>query len=150
MYAWLVALHLVGFVVFLVCHAVSMWVAFRIRSEPDRAVIAFAMGCDMVAMAREVMMATGCIQSLQCHTGHCPTGVATMDPWLQRGLVVDDKAKRVAKFIQGFRKEILALPHTLADVADEASVREIVTDLNHRIAESHRRRLDGPPIVIGP
>jgi hypothetical protein len=47
------------------------------------------------------------------------------------------------------RKEIMALPDTLADVADEASVREIVTDLNHRIAESHRRRLDGPPIVIG-
>ena len=39
MYAWLVLLHLVGFVVFLLCHAVSMWVAFRIRGEPDRAVI---------------------------------------------------------------------------------------------------------------
>ncbi len=48
-----------------------------------------------------------------------------------------------------FRKEVKALPETLADIADEASVREIVTDLNHRIAESHRRRLDGPPIVIG-
>jgi hypothetical protein len=47
------------------------------------------------------------------------------------------------------RKEVKALPETLADIADEASVREIVTDLNHRIAESHRRRLDGPPIVIG-
>ena len=40
MYAWLVTLHLVGFVIFLLCHAVSMWVAFRIRGEPDRAVIA--------------------------------------------------------------------------------------------------------------
>ena len=47
------------------------------------------------------------------------------------------------------RKEVKALPATLADIADEASVREIVADLNHRIAESHRRRLDGPPIVIG-
>ncbi|HZL73875.1 MAG TPA: DUF1992 domain-containing protein [Propionibacteriaceae bacterium] len=47
------------------------------------------------------------------------------------------------------RKEVRALPDTLADIADEASVREIVADLNHRIAESHRRRLDGPPIVIG-
>jgi hypothetical protein len=35
-YAWLVLLHLVGLVVFLLCHAVSMWVAFRIRGEPDR------------------------------------------------------------------------------------------------------------------
>jgi hypothetical protein len=47
------------------------------------------------------------------------------------------------------RKEVQALPATLADITDEASVREIVADLNHRIAESHRRRLDGPPIVIG-
>jgi hypothetical protein len=39
MYAWLVLLHLVGFVVFLLCHAVSMWVAFRIRGEPNRDVI---------------------------------------------------------------------------------------------------------------
>ena len=39
MYGWLVLLHLVGFVVFLLCHAVSMWVAFRIRGEPDRGVI---------------------------------------------------------------------------------------------------------------
>jgi hypothetical protein len=47
------------------------------------------------------------------------------------------------------RKEVTELPETLADISDEKSVREIVADLNHRIAESHRRRLDGPPIVIG-
>ena len=47
------------------------------------------------------------------------------------------------------RKEVMALQDTLADVADEEAVCEIVRDLNHRIAESHRRRLDGPPIVIG-
>ena len=39
-------------------------------------------------------------------------------------------------------------PETLADITDEKSVREIVADLNHRIAESYRRRLDGPPIVV--
>ena len=89
-----------------------VWIGSGKLGFPDRTVLAFAMGCDMIAMAREVMMATGCIQSLQCHTGHCPTGVATMDAWLQRGLVIDDKAKRVGKFIQGFRKEILALSHT--------------------------------------
>lgn len=40
MYAWLVALHLLGLVVFLLTHGVSMWVAFRIRGERDRSVIA--------------------------------------------------------------------------------------------------------------
>ena len=44
---------------------------------------------------------------------------------------------------------LLELPEMLADVPDEESVREIVKDLNHRIAGSHRIRADGPPIVIG-
>jgi hypothetical protein len=47
------------------------------------------------------------------------------------------------------RKEVKELQETLADVSEEESVREIVKDLNHRIASSHRIRVDGPPIVIG-
>ncbi len=46
------------------------------------------------------------------------------------------------------RKEVMELAETLADVSDEESVREIIRDLNHRIATSHRIRVDGPPIVI--
>lgn len=103
-----------------------VWIGSGKLGFPDRAVLAFAMGCDMVAMAREVMMATGCIQSLQCHTGHCPTGVATMDAWLQRGLVIDDKARRVGSFIKGFRKEILALSHTAGyEHPDQFNARDI-------------------------
>jgi hypothetical protein len=44
MYAWLVMLHLVGFAMFLVAHGVSMWASFRIRGEPDRAVVAALLG----------------------------------------------------------------------------------------------------------
>jgi hypothetical protein len=46
------------------------------------------------------------------------------------------------------RKEVKELPETLADVTEEESVREIVRDLNHRIAISHRIRVDGPPILV--
>jgi hypothetical protein len=53
MYAWLVTLHLIGLVVFLICHAVSMWVAFRIRGEQDRGVIAALLG--MSARGSQVM-----------------------------------------------------------------------------------------------
>jgi hypothetical protein len=38
-YPWLVALHLLGLVVFLLAHGVSMWVAFGIRGERDRDVV---------------------------------------------------------------------------------------------------------------
>lgn len=40
MYAWLVVIHLLGLLAFLVTHGVSMWVAFRIRGERNREVIA--------------------------------------------------------------------------------------------------------------
>lgn len=39
MYSWLVTLHLLGLAVFLPAHGVSMWVAFRVRGERDRAAI---------------------------------------------------------------------------------------------------------------
>ena len=89
-----------------------VWIGSGKLGFPDRAVIAFAMGCDMVNVAREAMMAIGCIQSQSCHTGHCPTGITTMSAWRQAGLDVDIKAVRCANYIKGFRKELLALAHT--------------------------------------
>ena len=59
----------------------------------------------------EAMLAIGCIQAQKCHTDHCPAGVATQNRRLERGLVVDEKAKRFGNFVQGLRKEILQLTH---------------------------------------
>lgn len=59
---------------------------------------AFALGADWCNAARPFMFALGCVQSMQCHTGHCPSGVATQVAWRQKGLVVEDKAPRVARF----------------------------------------------------
>jgi glutamate synthase domain-containing protein 2 len=59
---------------------------------------ALALGADWCNAARGFMFAVGCIQSQSCHTGKCPTGVATQDPLRQRGLVVADKAIRVQRF----------------------------------------------------
>src|SRR3712207_8013078 len=53
---------------------------------PDNAVVAFALGADMVNVGREAMLAIGCIQAQKCHTDTCPTGVATQNKWLARGL----------------------------------------------------------------
>lgn len=59
---------------------------------------AIALGADMCNSARAMMMAVGCIQALECNKNTCPTGVATQDPELVKGLVVDDKKVRVANF----------------------------------------------------
>jgi hypothetical protein len=45
-----------------------------------------------------MMMALGCIQARSCNTDHCPTGIATTNPARAKGLVVSDKATRVANF----------------------------------------------------
>ncbi len=78
---------------------------------PDVSLIAFALGCDMVNVAREAMISLGCIQAQRCHTGICPSGVATQNRWLQRGLDPNLKADRMAKYIITLRKEILQLSH---------------------------------------
>src|SRR3546814_9277683 len=49
-------------------------------------------------LARGFMFALGCIQSLSCHTDHCPTGVATQDPKRWRKLDTGDKSARVCQF----------------------------------------------------
>jgi len=70
---------------------------------------ALALGADLCASARGMMFALGCIQALRCNTDACPTGVATQDPWLVQGLVVADKAERVAKFHEGTVRSFLEL-----------------------------------------
>jgi glutamate synthase domain-containing protein 2 len=57
-----------------------------------------ALGADMCNAARAMMFALGCIQALRCNTNMCPTGVATQNPELVAGLVVEDKRQRVARY----------------------------------------------------
>lgn len=60
----------------------------------------------MISVAREAMLSVGCIQSQKCHTDTCPTGVATQNSWLTRGLVPDDKAPRAANYITTLRRDL--------------------------------------------
>jgi len=93
-----------------------VWVGSGKLGFPDRAVVAIGMGCDMIAIAREAMMAVGCIQAKQCHTGYCPAGVATHSKWMQRGLDVDDKSQRLTRYLKTFRKELISLAHAAGHV----------------------------------
>jgi glutamate synthase domain-containing protein 2 len=78
---------------------------------PDAALVAFALGCDMVNVGREALLSIGCIQALKCHTNKCPTGVTTQSRWLSRGLDPELKSVRLANYIATLRKEVLALCH---------------------------------------
>ena len=59
-----------------------------------------ALGADWCNSARGFMFALGCLQAQTCHTGSCPTGVATQDKVRQQALVVPDKSARVYHFHQ--------------------------------------------------
>tara|TARA_R110000868_G_scaffold103710_2_gene285413 strand:- start:285 stop:1799 length:1515 start_codon:yes stop_codon:yes gene_type:complete len=59
---------------------------------------AVSLGADACYSARGMMLALGCIQALECNKNTCPTGVATQDKSLMRGLVVERKYVRVANF----------------------------------------------------
>jgi glutamate synthase domain-containing protein 2 len=76
---------------------------------PDAGLQALALGCDMINVGREAMLAIGCVQALQCHTGRCPTGVATNNRWLMRGLDPELKCARAANYVTGLRSELLSL-----------------------------------------
>jgi glutamate synthase domain-containing protein 2 len=78
---------------------------------PENALLAMALGCDMINVAREAMLSIGCIQAQRCHTGHCPTGVATQSAWLMRGLDPTLKAARLANYLATVRKELIHLAH---------------------------------------
>lgn len=59
---------------------------------------AVAMGADLCNNARGFMFSLGCIQALRCNTNTCPTGVATQDKMLIKGLDTNDKTERVYQF----------------------------------------------------
>lgn len=67
-----------------------------------------ALGADWCNAARAFMFALGCVQTKKCHTGHCPTGIATQDRLRQAGLIVGDKGPRVHQF---HRNTVAALSH---------------------------------------
>jgi glutamate synthase domain-containing protein 2 len=76
---------------------------------PDAGLFAFALGCDLLAVGREAMLSVGCIQAQRCHTGRCPTGVATQSRWLTRGLDPTLKSVRFANYVSTLRHELLQL-----------------------------------------
>jgi glutamate synthase domain-containing protein 2 len=78
---------------------------------PSEVLKAFAMGVDVINIAREAMISIGCIQAQECHTGHCPTGIATQSKRLQRGLDPTIQAIRFGNYINSLRKESLQMVH---------------------------------------
>jgi len=92
-------------------HQNVVWIGSGRLGFPETSLLAFCLGVDLISVGREAMMAIGCIQAQRCHTDHCPTGVATQNRWLVRGLDPKSKAARLANYVVALRKELTRLSH---------------------------------------
>ncbi|GGD22617.1 FMN-binding glutamate synthase family protein [Nocardioides daphniae] len=83
---------------------------------PENALVAFALGADMVNVGREAMLSIGCIQAQKCHTDHCPVGVATQNPRYTRGLDPTSKTQRLASYVLALRRDLLKVSEAVGVV----------------------------------
>ncbi len=98
-----------------------------------------ALGADWCNSARGMMLALGCIQALECNSNCCPTGIATQNPALVHGLVVEDKIPRVV----GFHELTLNAVRDLLSAAGlESPVKLNRSHINRRINATTTRRYD--------
>jgi glutamate synthase domain-containing protein 2 len=74
---------------------------------------ALAAGADFVTSARGFMFSLGCIQAMKCNQNTCPTGITTHDPRFQKGLVPEDKYKKVARYAKNIVKEVETIAHSV-------------------------------------
>lgn len=109
---------------------------------------AFALGADLTNSARGMMLALGCIQALECNENTCPTGITTQDPELMSGLVVDEKAERVANY----HEETIQATAELLTAAGVEHPEEIDRfQINRRTAADEIKRYEEiyPPVEPG-
>ncbi len=108
---------------------VKICASAKVFTGADLAIM-LALGADFCASARGFMLSIGCIHALKCNTNHCPAGVATHDPWLQRGLVVEAKIPRVARYhsavIHEFNSLMFALGYTHPTQFKRSDVMKVV------------------------
>lgn len=69
--------------------------------------------------------------------------------WWVKGFLEREQISPPLPGSLALRKQVREVQDTLADLDDEADVREVLADLNARIRDSYRRPLDGPPLVVG-
>ena len=81
---------------------------------PDNALVAMALGVDLINVGREAMLSIGCIQAQKCHTDTCPTGVATQNKWLAHGLDPALKSVRCANYVKTLRRDLLKVAEACA------------------------------------
>ena len=100
-----------------------------------------ALGADLCNSARGMMLATGCIMSLQCNNNKCPTGVTSQNPKYRYGLVVKEKYMKVTNYHIGTMKTVAELIGAAGlDSTEELTPHHIhyrMNEVNHTTYDEH-------------
>jgi glutamate synthase domain-containing protein 2 len=83
----------------------SIVAAGGIRSAGD-VIKAIALGADAVYIATAALVALGCTVCQKCHTGKCPWGIATTDPWAAKRINPDIGSERLVNLLRAWSLEI--------------------------------------------
>ena len=78
---------------------VTLIITGGLRTPADF-VKALALGADGIAVSNSALQAIGCLGMRACHTNNCPVGIATQKEELRSRLIVDQAAKRLARFFE--------------------------------------------------
>lgn len=95
-----------------------------------------ALGADAVYIGTAALVAINCEQYRICHTGMCPTGVATHNPGLIRQLDVKEGVRKLSNFINVSTEEVANLTRIVGkddikklDLADLASFKKDLAEI---------------------
>jgi glutamate synthase domain-containing protein 2 len=99
---------------------VSLIAGGRLRTSADFAKC-LALGADAVYIGTSALIAINCKQYRICHTGNCPTGVATNNPALLQRLDVDEGIHRLTNFMNVSNLEMA----NFARIVGKADVRKL-------------------------
>ena len=102
---------------------VTLVITGGLRTESDF-VKALALGADAIAIANSAIQAIGCLGMRACHTNNCPVGIATQKPHLRARLIVDESAKRLARYLAA----TVELMQVLARACGHAHLNEFQLD----------------------
>ena len=115
---------------------------------PSEVAWALAVGADFVNSARGFMFALGCIQALQCNKNTCPTGITTHNKKLQRGLVPESKAERVANYHRAITYGVGIIAHSCGVDSPRKLKRKHVRIVNAEGASTPLSDLYPEPVKI--
>jgi glutamate synthase domain-containing protein 2 len=107
----------------------ELWIGGGLSTGADFAK-ALALGADAVFCGTSLLIALGCIQCNQCHTGNCPVGIATQNENLRKKLNIEEGAQNVANFIKNCTEEI----KMIAGACGENDI--------HKLNKNHLRALN--------